>query len=107
MALDERLRRELEQAGRPADPSGVYETLIRRRERRRISHRVQTAALALVVTVGTIAGVIGLSRLFRAAGDRPVAPLTTIQPSPARNGLLAFTTNEGITVQAADGSKAS
>jgi TolB protein len=106
VALEERLRQELQQAGRPADPSGVYETLIRRRERRRISHRVQRAALALVVTVGTIAGVIGLSRLFRAAGDLPGTPLMTVQPSPARNGLLAFTTNEGITIQAADGSKA-
>lgn len=107
VALDERLRRELDLAARPADPSGVYEELIRRTERRRISHRVQAAALAVVVIVGTIASVVALSRLFRAPNDQPVTPLMPVQPSPAQNGLVAFTTNDGITVQAADGSKAS
>ena len=49
MALDERLKHELERAGRPADPSGVYEDLIRRRERRRIVRKVESGVLAIVV----------------------------------------------------------
>jgi Lipoprotein LpqB beta-propeller domain len=105
VALDERLRRELEEAGRPADPSGVYEELIRRRERRRISRRVGTGVLALAVLAGTVAGVIGLSKLFRASDDQRVVPLAPVQPTPAANGLVAFTSNGGIEVQAADGSK--
>ena len=103
MALDERLRRELEDAAHPADPSGVYEHLIRRRERRRIAHRVLTGALALVVVAGTIGGVVVLSRLFRSPSEQPVVPLTPVEPVPAEDGLLAFT-GDGITVQAADGS---
>jgi Tol biopolymer transport system component len=106
VALDERLRRELEEAGRPGDPSGVYEELIRRRERRRLAHRMQVGALAVVVIVGTIAGVLGLSRLFGAASDGDaVVPLVPVQPSEATNGLVAFTTGERIVVQAADGSR--
>lgn len=60
--LDERLRRELERAGRPADPTGVYEELIRRRERRRIARRLQAGALALAVSAGSFAGIWALTR---------------------------------------------
>lgn len=42
--LDEHLRRELERAGRPADPTGVYEELIRRRERRQIAPRLEAGS---------------------------------------------------------------
>lgn len=66
MALDERLRRQLEEAARPADPSGVYDDLIRRRERRRLARRAQAAVLAIVVVAGSSAGLIGLSRVFGA-----------------------------------------
>jgi TolB protein len=105
VALDERLRRGLEDVGRPADPSGVYEELIRRRERRRISHRVRIGALAIVVVAGTIAGVLGLSRMFRTAPDDDTfVPLVPVQPSGAANGLVAFTTGDRIVVRAADGS---
>ena len=65
MALDERLRRELERAARPADPSGIYEELIRRRERRRIARRVEAGALALVVFAATIGSFFALTRIFR------------------------------------------
>ena len=71
MALDERLRRELERAGRPADPSGVYEELIRRRERRRIGRRVQAGTLALVVFAATIGGFFALTRVFRGSEEPP------------------------------------
>jgi Tol biopolymer transport system component len=64
VALDERLRRAIERAGAPADPTGVYEDLIRRRERRRMARRVKVGALTLVVVAGTIAGVVLLSSVF-------------------------------------------
>jgi dipeptidyl aminopeptidase/acylaminoacyl peptidase len=82
--LDDRLREDIERAARPADPSGLYEDLIRRRERRRIRLRVQTGAVALVVVIGTIAGLYGLSRIFRADQDRPAA-------GTVANGLIALT----------------
>lgn len=94
MALDERLARELQDAGRPGDPSGVYEELIRRRERRHIAHRIRTGALALVVIAGTAVGVYALSRTFASSGTQPAArPRETAPqpgPSPAaedRSGL--------------------
>jgi Tol biopolymer transport system component len=64
VALDERLRRELERAGRPADPSGIYEDLIRRRERRRITRKVESGVLAIAVVTVSVAGVYWLSRVF-------------------------------------------
>jgi hypothetical protein len=81
VALDERLKRELERAARPADPSGLYEHLIRRRERRRIARKVQSAALAVVVVLGSIGGFYALTRVFR-EGAPPVAA-----PSVS-NGLI-------------------
>ena len=85
MALDERLRREIERAARPADPSGVYEELIRRRERRRIAHRVEAGALALVVFAATAGGFFVLTRVFRQTDEPPaiVAP-------PVSNGRIVF-----------------
>jgi Tol biopolymer transport system component len=85
--LDDRLRRDLERATRPADPAGVYEELIRRRERRRISRRIEATALAVAVVVGTIAGTYGLSRVFR-AGTNAIVPGETVE-----NGLIAYTVN--------------
>ena len=67
MALDERLRRDLEHAARPADPTGVYEQLIRRRERRVVVRRLRAGGLAIVVVVGTIVAVSSGSR----ASSRP------------------------------------
>ena len=102
--LDDRLREDLERAARPADPSGLYEDLIRRRERRLVRRRVQAGALALVVLVGTVAGVAGLSRVFREGEPAPV--LTPVAPRPMENGLLAYTTGDAITIQEVDGSDA-
>ena len=64
VALDEHLRRAIDDAGEPADPSGVYENLVRRRERRRIARTLRTSALAIVVVLGSAAGLYGLSRVF-------------------------------------------
>jgi hypothetical protein len=86
VALDERLRRELERAGRPADPSGVYEDLIRRRERRRIVRKVESGVLAIAVVAVSVAGVYGLSRVFGEDADRDaVAPTVS-------NGEIVFST---------------
>jgi len=85
LALDERLRRELERAGRPADPSGVYEELIRRRERRHIGRRVEAGALALVVFAATIGGFFALTRVFRGSEEPP----SIVAPSVS-NGLIVF-----------------
>jgi WD40-like Beta Propeller Repeat len=84
VALDERLRHELEQAGRPADPSGVYEELIRRRERRRLARMVEAGALAVLVVLGSIGGVYALIRIF----GGPEAP-EIVSPSDA-NGRIVF-----------------
>ncbi|HSL67515.1 MAG TPA: hypothetical protein VK977_05080 [Actinomycetota bacterium] len=83
--LDDRLRRDLERAVRPADPSGVYEGLIRRRERRRIARKVQAGALAFVVIAGTAAGVYGLSRVF--LGSSEISGDADSKPS---NGIIVF-----------------
>jgi Lipoprotein LpqB beta-propeller domain/WD40-like Beta Propeller Repeat len=102
VALDERLRRAIEHAGEPADPSGVYEGLIRRRERRRIRRRVGSGLLALAVVAGTTAGVFALSKLFGGPGEDEVTP--PVSPTGAANGLVAFTTGDRIIMQAVDGS---
>ncbi|HSJ50019.1 MAG TPA: hypothetical protein VLA90_01865 [Actinomycetota bacterium] len=84
MALDERLRRELDSAGRPADPTGVYEELIRHRERRRMVRKAQHGALAIVIVFGTIGGAYAASSLFRPSDGAP-----GIQPEYA-NGLIVY-----------------
>jgi len=82
VALDERLRREIERAGEPADPSGVYEDLIRRKERRRIARWTKTGALAMIVALASTAGVYGLSRVFgSSSGDAASGPA---------NGLIIY-----------------
>jgi hypothetical protein len=87
VALDERLKRELERAGRPADPSGIYEDLIRRRERRRIVRKVESGVLAVAVVAVSVAGVYGLSRVFGEDAERdaatPSVPTPTPTPTPS------------------------
>ena len=84
MALDERLRRELDRAAQPADPSGLYEHLIRRRERRRIAKRFQAGALTVVVILGSVGGFYALTRIFReGAPPERVVPGTSIDPTPS------------------------
>lgn len=85
MALDERLRHELERAARPPDPNGVYEHLIRRRERRRIARRIQAGGLALVVLAGTIGSFLALNRIFRETEEPPPIAAPTVS-----NGLIVF-----------------
>lgn len=89
MALDERMRRELERAGRPADPTGVYEELIRRRERRRLVRRGQQTVLAIVVVTGVIGGALAVSRVFQQ--DEQLATRGDIG-----NGLITFVGHEPV-----------
>lgn len=76
MALDERLRRELEEGARPADPSGVYEELTRRRERRKLVRKVEAGALAVVVVLGSIGGVYALMQVFGGSEAKEIAATT-------------------------------
>ncbi len=92
MALDERLQRELDRVGRPADPSGVYEDLIRRHERRRMARRLSVGAVSLVVIAACIVGVVILSRAFAPTEIRPggvggVAPSAPPEPTPTGGGV--------------------
>jgi Tol biopolymer transport system component len=103
MAVDERLRRALEQAGRPADPSGIYEHLIRRRERRRIARRVQSGVIAVAVVAGSIAGFYGLSRVFDPGERTPGAGPSPV-PIDHANGLIAYVTNWELHAMRPDGS---
>ena len=84
MALDERLRRALESAGEPADPSGVYENLIRRRERRRMARRLTLGGVSVAVIAACIVGVVILSRVFAPTEARPGADggVASVQPVP-------------------------
>ena len=106
--LDDRLRRDLERAARPADPSGVYEGLIRRRERRRIARKAQAGALAVVVIAGSLAGVYGLSRVFAPGGPTSGDQPSPVQVVPHENGRIAFSvsTSDGLELRTvlADGS---
>jgi len=103
--LDDRLRRDLERAARPADPAGVYEELIRRRERRRIARKVQAGALAFVVIAGTAAGVYALSRVFE--GSEGTLPAVSPWPIvPRENGRIAITTGDAIRTVDPSGSDA-
>jgi hypothetical protein len=97
VALDERLRRELEGAAQPADPSGLYEHLIRRREQRRIAKRLQAGALTVVVILGSVGGFYALTRIFReGAPPEPVVPGTSIDPTPPPTASPTLQAGEDI-----------
>jgi Tol biopolymer transport system component len=80
--FDDRLTKELERAARPPEPTGVFDEIDRRRGRRAVMRRVQTAALATVVIAGSVGGVLVLNRAFRGEGNQ------TPGISPAKNGLI-------------------
>ena len=98
MALDERLRRELERAGRPADPSGVYEHLIRRHERHRGAKRLKMVALTMGVVAVTVAGVVALSNVFERSRTSPGVDPDPVPIGSHRNGRIAysFSGSEGL-----------
>ena len=73
MVLDERLGRAFEGAGEPADPSGVYEDLIRRRERRRMARGMTLGVVSIAVVAACIVCVVILTRVFAPTESRPDA----------------------------------
>jgi hypothetical protein len=86
VVLDQRLRRAFEGAGEPADPSGVYEDLIRSRERRRMARRMTLGVASVAVVAACIVGVVILSRVFAPTESRPGADggvPPSVQPVPA------------------------
>lgn len=96
--LDERLRRDLVHAGRPADPTGVYEHLIRRRERRRMLRRAQCGVLGLAVVVGSGAAVLVLLRVFEPSGSTPGVDPAPVPIVTHEDGLIAYSrsTSDGM-----------
>jgi hypothetical protein len=85
VALDERLRGELDRAAQPADPSGIYEHLIRRRERRRIARKMQSGLLAVVVLAGSLGGFYALTQIFRGTEEPPPVASPSVS-----NGVIVF-----------------
>ena len=84
--LDDRLSRELERAAPPADPTGAFERVERKRARRGRVRKLQAGALVVVVLAGTLGGVAVLSKVFR-SGVTPGGPTN---PAPAvSNGRIA------------------
>ncbi len=81
--LDDRLTKDLDRAARPADPAGAFEEIDRRRGRRAVVRRAQTALLATVVLAGSLGGVLVLNRAFRGEGGT-----TTPAVPPAENGPI-------------------
>src|SRR6266511_4091155 len=89
--VDERIRTELRGLSWPVSVDGVLERVARRKARRRVVRRVQAAALAVAVVGGSIAGGVGLTRLFSphhdtTLGSRPSAAPTGPNPTSAGGG---------------------
>jgi Tol biopolymer transport system component len=82
--LDDRLTQELERAASPADPARVFERVDRRRARRHVLRRVQTAGLVVVVLAGTAGGFVMLSRAFSESGS-----VVGVSPG-VQNGLIVY-----------------
>jgi hypothetical protein len=80
--VDERIREEMRELERPAGLGGVLERVAQRKRRRRVVRRIQGAALAVAVVGGSVAGGLGLTRLFAPEhGTTPGA-----HPSPSAPG---------------------
>jgi Tol biopolymer transport system component len=95
VALDERLRRAIDRAGEPVDPSGVYEGLIRRRERRLIIRRVQAGVLAVAVVAGCMVGIYALTRVVQPGGNTPAIDISPMPTVPHENGRIAYSLSTG------------
>jgi WD40-like Beta Propeller Repeat len=74
--LDDHLRRELRRAAPVPPTDDVFDRLALRFRRRRIVRKAGTAALAVVVLVGTAAGFLALDRAFR-GGPAPAVEGST------------------------------
>jgi hypothetical protein len=82
--IEDRLHAELERLVTPGDPAGVVDHVLRRAARRHAARRVGAVMLTLGVIAGSIAGVYGLSFIFREASpSEPSAPGVS-------NGMIVF-----------------
>ena len=79
--LDDRLSRELERAAPPADPTGAFEQVERKRVRRGRVRKLQAGALVVVVLAGTLGGVAVLREAFRSSLTPGASPTTQSTPS--------------------------
>jgi hypothetical protein len=90
--VDDRIRDEMERLTRPVPADGVFEVVSGKRTRRKVRRRVQGAALAVAVVAGSVAGGLGLVRLFDREGvpsDGPT-PSAPVQSSPSGSGVEEF-----------------
>jgi hypothetical protein len=72
--LDERLRDSLKRLSDPVAAGPILESVARRKSRKRLMRRVETAGLVVAVVSGLLAGTFGLLRIFGAQGPRPAYP---------------------------------
>lgn len=86
--LDDRLTRDLERVAKQADPHGVFESVDRRRERRKLARRIRVGGLAIIVVLGSVGGFLALHRVFR-TGDRTAGGVS--------EGTIVFSTYPPIT----------
>jgi hypothetical protein len=85
--VDQRIRDRMQGLARPVDVEGVLGRVAARRARRRVVRRIRTAALAVVVVGGSVAGGLGLTRLFaHPATTSPASQATPTGPNPTSAG---------------------
>jgi TolB protein len=102
--LDERLRSELRRAARPVSPdvARTLDHVITRRRRRRTLHVAGRSALALVVVLGSVGGVLALERAFRAPSLSVGMP-SPVPIVPHENGRIAYGDGSSILTISPDG----
>lgn len=87
--LDEYLRNELRRTVRPVDVNDVSSRIDGRRTRRARVHKIQAAALAVVVIAGTLGGFAVLSDVFRKEPRASVGNASPFPIVPKVNGVIA------------------
>src|SRR5262245_22465794 len=100
--LDELLRRELPRTIPQSDPDEVLRRLSSRKARRSVVRRIERFGLVVVGIAGTIAGLLGLERVFR-SGTTPGTDSSPFPIVPHANGLIAFADGADVFTVAPDG----
>src|SRR5947199_1992457 len=85
--VDEQIKEDLARLTRPVRTEGLLERVASRKARRRSTRRIESAALAAVVLVGTVLTTVGLIRVFE-RGDReaPGGRPNVATPLPSSGG---------------------
>jgi hypothetical protein len=81
-SVDDRISKELRKAAPRPGGEELFQRLEIRMRRRRFGRRLGSAALAIAVIGGTLAGYLALDRAFRGTDPRPATPSVT-QPQPS------------------------